>query len=112
VTSEPLVIPMADRGAERILWGIVAALMPAAIAEIERRGGPTEADYEFSREVGFVLAGTGDVLMFGGQRKEGDKTGKARAGSGQIARALAPLAWREGGVVVAGMLFRAGVADG
>jgi len=106
MSAEPLVIPMADRGAERILWGIVAALMPAAIAEIERRGAPTEADYAFSREVGFALAGTGDVLMFGGQKKDGDAKGKGRAGSGQIARALAPLAWREGGAVVAGMLFR------
>ena len=30
----------------------------------------------------------------------------------RIARALAPLAWREGGVMVAGLVFRAGVADG
>jgi hypothetical protein len=97
---ESLVIPMADRGAERILWGIVAALMPAAIAEIERRGGPTEEDYALSREVGFDLASAGDALQFGGETAAARKVG-----SGRIARALAPLAWREGGVVVAGMHF-------
>ena len=106
--TAPLVVPMPESGPERILWGIVAALMPVAISEMERRGGPSEADYAYSREIGFTLAGSGDVLMFSGQRKEGDKDGKARAGSGRIARALAPLAWREGGVMVAGLVFRAG----
>lgn len=96
----PLVIPMPEAGRARVLWGIVAALMPAAIAEMERRGGPTEEDFALSREVGFDLASAGDALQFGGETAAARKVG-----SGRIARALAPLAWRPGGVVVAGMPF-------
>jgi len=106
MTGAPLVVPMPEAGPERILWGIVAALMPVAISEMERRGGPSEADYAYSREIGFALAGSADVLIFGGQCKGGET--KPRGGSGRIARALAPLAWREGGVMVAGLVFRAG----
>lgn len=98
----PIVIPMPEEGKERILWLIVATLLPIAIAEIARRGGPTEEDYEWSRAAGFDLAPSGDALQFGG------KTAGRCVGSGTIARALAPLAWSPGGLSVAGETWRVG----
>lgn len=99
----PIVIPMPQDGKERILWLIVATLLPLAIEEIAHRGGPTEADFERSRAAGFDLASSGDALQFGGRT-----AAERRVGSGAIARALAPLAWSPGGVVVAGELWKMG----
>lgn len=84
----------------RTMGAILEILLDVAVQQMEARGGPVEADYAYSRQIGEQLAGSGDALMFGGA------TGGTRAGTGQIARALAPVAWHPGGLALGGRVWR------
>lgn len=70
--------------------------VPLQISELERCGGPSDAELTDVREVGQLLAEKGDVLMFGGARGEAGRI------FGRVARAIAVLACFPGGVRVFG----------
>jgi len=96
---DPAAVALLSRAAT--LNAILEVLLDIAIEQMAARGGPTEADYAYSRDVGMRLAGSGDALQFGGGTAE-----RKPAGSGQVAKALAPQAWAPGGLTINGREWR------
>lgn len=74
------------------LYAFLECTVPLAIADIERRGGPDNADWEQARAFADTLGEQGDQLLYRDQAT-------ARLAS-QLARALAVLAFVPGGVTV------------
>lgn len=78
------------------------AAVTLRIAELQARGGPTDADFDRAREAADVVASQGDVLQFGGKKR-----GEAARVFNQLAFAVAVMAFVPGGVEVLGHRFRA-----
>lgn len=71
---------------------MLSFLIPIAILEYERKGGPTEEDYEKARDTGRRLAHSGDNYQYN------DDKGCTEAPTvAQVAKALAIGAWSVGG---------------
>jgi hypothetical protein len=80
-----------------------AAAITLNIAEIVRRGGPTNPDREVARGTAQTTAEHSDVLMFGGGKK-----GEAAAIFNALAFAVAVMAFCPGGVQVFGRRYHRG----
>jgi hypothetical protein len=76
--------------------------VPLRMAELKRRGGPLEADWDAARTFGPVLSERGDVLLYGG------KPGQAAGLFNRLAEAIAVMAFLPGGITVFGTTWRAG----
>jgi hypothetical protein len=81
--------------------------VPIGILDLQRRGGPSEQDYAWLREVAIErLAVDTDALLCGGIRDETQKQGVA----GVLCRTVAILAFQPGGVEIFDLVFVAGGA--
>jgi hypothetical protein len=76
--------------------------VPLRIAELQRRGGPLEADWDAARTFGPVLSERGDVLLYGG------KQGQAAGLFNSLAEAIAVMAFLPGGITVFDQHWEAG----
>jgi hypothetical protein len=72
--------------------------VPLRLAELRRQGGPTEADWQRTAEVGQEIAEHGDWLMFRGPR-QGDTARLV----GKVVDAVAMLAYCPGGIDILGV---------
>jgi hypothetical protein len=74
----------------RLFLGSLQCLTEIALLDLQRRGGPTEAEIEAAREVGLRLAHAGDEVEF----RDGQSASTGEAPSlAEIARSLAILAY-------------------
>lgn len=89
-----------------LLRDTLAASVPFAMLDLERRGGPTDADYEQARAEATPLAEQADNILFRSPKK-----GETARLVTQLIRAVAVLAYAPGGVTVAGLHFDAGRPD-
>lgn len=92
VTGHPLAIAL-------------SAAVPLAVAELVRKGGPSNDDWVMAREAGQQLAEHGDNLLYRG------KPGESARLFNTVAHALAVLAFCPGGVTFCGEHWEA-VVDG
>lgn len=76
--------------------------MPLVIAEMKRRGGPTDTDVEWAREFAWTLAERGDILLY-----RGGKKGESAEMFNATARAIAILAFSPGGIKLFGQHWEA-----
>jgi len=76
-----------------VLTLTLMAAVPLRIAEIRKRGGPTDADFQRAKDFSLVLAEKGDILQFGGGKK-----GEVAVLFNRLADALAVMAFVPGGV--------------
>jgi hypothetical protein len=79
----------------------LAAAVPLRIAELQRKGGPTDAHLAMARAFSTVIAEKGDILLFGG------KKGEAAQIFNRLAEATAVMAFMPGGVGFYGMHWEA-----
>ncbi len=91
---------------DSLLRDTLAASVPFAMLDLERRGGPNDADYEEARAFGVTIATEGADILFRSRKR-----GVTARLMTQLIRALAVLAFSPGGVTVAGLHFDAGRAD-
>lgn len=84
----------------------LAASVPFRILELERRGGPTESEWEETRAFAWVLGPQGDNLLY----RSGKKGETARL-MADLIYAIAVLAFAPGGVTTFGLHFDAGMPD-
>lgn len=89
-----------------LLRDTLAASVLFAMLDLERRGGPQDADYEQARAFADPLAEQADNILFRSPRK--GETAKLMT---QLIRAVAVLAYAPGGVTIAGLHFDAGRPD-
>lgn len=80
------------------------AAVPLHIMELQRRGGPTEEDFQRVKEFGLQLAAEGDALLF-------PVKGKTAALANRLAEAVAIMAFVPGGTKVFGTRYEARPLD-
>lgn len=81
-----------ERPASLALMIYLQATVPLKVAEIERRGGVTDAEIDWARnEASQIIAGRADALQFGG------KPGEAGELAGVLVKALAIMCFTPGG---------------
>jgi hypothetical protein len=80
----------------------LSAAVPLRIAELQRRGGPTDMDFERIKSVSLLLCEKGDILQFSGGKK-----GEVASIFNQLADALSVMAFVPGGVSFDGQHFQA-----
>lgn len=76
--------------------------VPARIADIRKRGGPNDLDWETLHQIAGDICAYGDVLQFGSERN-----GQAADQMTGLAHALAIISFVPGGIRFAGMHFEA-----
>lgn len=81
------------------------ALVPIAIADLQRCGGPTDLDRERMHAFSEKLGGEGDTLLY-------QVRGKSGKIMGEFCKALAVMAFVPGGVTAFGLHFEATVQEG
>jgi hypothetical protein len=79
----------------------LSAAVPLRIIELQQRGGPDDADYDFARSFGRELAEKADRLLYRG------KPGESADLFNKLARAVAILAFCPGGVTIFGQKYEA-----
>jgi len=74
--------------------------VPLRIMEMERKGGPTDADLQEARDFSVVLGEKGDILQYGG-----GKPGEVASLMNRMIKAVAVLAFCPGGVRLFGSRY-------
>lgn len=93
--------------ASRSLLAIsLSAAVPLWIVDLDRAGGPSEADMKRCGEFAQELGERGDTLLFGG------KPGEAANLFNKLARSIAVLAFCPGGITTFGQHYEAKVKEG
>lgn len=77
----------------------LACFVPLRIADLQRRGGPEDWEYEAARAFVPDLLERGDVLLYGGA------PGEAGALAARLMQAIAVLAFAPGGITIFGQHF-------
>jgi len=97
--------PFDDPAKLHLLQITLEALVPIAIAELHKQGGPLNRHFQEAQAFGFKLAEHGDELLY--HVKKRGVTGKLM---GQFCKTVAVMAFVPGGVTVFGLHFEEKVA--
>jgi hypothetical protein len=80
----------------------VAVSVPLRMAALQKKGGPSDLDYELARSYSDDVASHGDDLIH-----RGDKVGETARLANGLAHTIAVLAFQPGGVRIFGYHFEA-----
>jgi hypothetical protein len=90
-------------GADKSLLSMfVAVSVPLRLAGLQKKGGPSDLDYELARGFAEELAEHGDNLLY-----RGKKSGETARLANGLAHAIAVFAFQPGGVRIFGYHFEA-----
>jgi len=73
----------------------MSAAIPLWIMSLKEKGGPTNADFNESKEAGELLAHKGDILLY-----KGGKKGETANIFNKTAKAIAVLSFCPGGITI------------
>jgi hypothetical protein len=78
----------------------LAGMVPLAILDLQRRGGPLQSDWDAAQEFGIDLGSRGDIVLYPSHRK-----GETAEVVSKLVRAMAVLAHKPGGVQFRGVVW-------